>query len=64
VQLSLQSAMTTTRRLRKFLRACCRAPAHFAFICSFFDRGWLPDKSDQKNSFAMNGLLHTIGIGL
>jgi hypothetical protein len=33
-------------------------------FCSLFARGRLPDESDQNNPFAMNGLLHTIAIGL
>jgi hypothetical protein len=56
--------MTTMLAIAQFVRGCSFAPMLFAFICSFFVRGWLPDKTDQKNSFAMNGLLRTIRMGL
>jgi hypothetical protein len=34
------------------------------FFCSLFARGRLPDESDQKKLFVMNGLLRTAQIGL
>jgi hypothetical protein len=56
--------MTAMLAVAQFVRSYSFAPVLFPVICSFFVRGWLPDKSDQKNSFAMNGLLRTIRIGL
>jgi hypothetical protein len=56
--------MTTMLAVAQFVRGCALAPVPLPFICLFLVRGWLPDKSDQKNSFAMNGLLRTVRIGL
>jgi hypothetical protein len=60
VVLSSQSAMTATLGVAQIVRAIWRESTRSSFVCLFFARGWLPHKNDQKNSFAMKGLLRTL----
>ena len=64
VVLSSQSAMTAMLGVAQIVRAIWRELPRSSFICSLFARGWLPHKNDQKNSFAMKGLLRTFQTGL